>query len=113
MYLVADCGYCSGKCFSAPYPSLPMVSIHGKYMYVRFYWLAELQHLGGWHLRLSRLCNALRFSQWLYQPLRHLPHAHLCEWVYWYNTGLDKSPVMSGSPGLVVSLANRQVALKF
>ena len=90
-----------------------MVSIHGKYMYVRFYWLAELRHLGGWHLRLSMLCNALRFSQWLYQPLRHLPYAHLCEWTYWYNTGLDKSPVMSGSPGLVVSLANRQVALKF
>ena len=32
--LVPDCGYCSGKCFSAPHPSLPMVSIHGKYIYV-------------------------------------------------------------------------------
>ena len=64
---------CHGKCFQIVYCSLPSPPLYGKYVAVRFHWLAVWQC--GW-TPLSGL-SSLRFahgcSWWMHRPERHLP----------------------------------------
>ena len=75
-----------------------MVSIHGKYIYVTGStgyqsdgaWVDATQGCQGYAMHSTLVGSSISLSG-------TSPYAHLCEWVYLYNTGLDKSPVMSGS----------------
>lgn len=66
---------CHGKCFQIVYCSLPSPPLYGKYVAVRFHWLAVWQCVGEHHSQGCQVyaLHMAAVDRWLHRPQRHLP----------------------------------------